>query len=477
MNTTTNLNSSNVTNTSAIGISRVAFHLGRLAIIAALALTVVLAVGARRVDALQQGVSTITPLNDPVDAGDWVDVVGDGFEPGEFVSLDFGGWTIANTVAAADGTFFASGMVDSTMPAGAHPLDANGDMGSWATTSLTVTAPAPVVLNPYVGAFQMVVGPGGFVDGIGGDFQPYENVTVFFGGSVLSSVSADANGEFYFDGSASPSLGNGFHRLEASGDWGSYAGSDVEVSATANGTPSIASAGSAPQGGVATIFGDGFVAHEVVWISFGGLSDPVTADANGSFAYGLPIANDMPAGGHPVDAYGDVGSWAGTDQVVDPKPAAQPQQSSQPQSPSPQPQQPTQPSPSPSTGDATASQQPAADTSNDDQQPADDDADESTEQEEADESVEVTEDETSDTDETPDADETPETDETPTVTVVEDIETQASDDEDSSDEQAIEIDPADGESNGLSMVLFALGGLALAGTGAGVGLMVARRRS
>ena len=42
---------------------------------------------------------------------------------------------------------------------------------------------------------------------------------------------------------------------------------------------------------------------------------------------------------------------------------------------------------------------------------------------------------------------------------------------------SIEIDPADGESNGLSMVLFALGGLALAGTGAGVGLMVARRRS
>ena len=299
-------------------------HTTTARVVAALLVALTLVVGLGMKPASAQSIAYVDAFNNPVEAGGYVDVYGGGFLPGEFVDIDFGGWTIASVVADQNGDFWATGWVDSLMPEGAHPLDAYGDLGSWASMDLTVTlpsAPQQSQLFPYVGTFQLTVEPGGAVDILGGDFQPYEIVTIEFGGMVLDVVTADENGEFISFTWIDPLMPDGFHPLDAYGDLGSYAWTDLEVlSASAPVlAPTLVSWGPAPQGTFAIVDGYDFQPFEIVWFEFAGLSEAFTADENGFVSALVWIPLDTPLGFHPVDAYGDLGSYAWTDQGVDPE--------------------------------------------------------------------------------------------------------------------------------------------------------------
>ena len=73
-------------------------------------------------------------------------ISGHNFVPGESITVEYGGSTIASSVADASGSFSANGTIPSSMPEGGHPMDINGSAGSNVTLSFTVdasTAPTP----------------------------------------------------------------------------------------------------------------------------------------------------------------------------------------------------------------------------------------------------------------------------------------------------------------------------------------------
>jgi hypothetical protein len=445
-------------------------RLARIAALFLLALTLVMTVGIQRAHATQLTVATpfIDALNDPVEAGAVVDLFGDGFIPGEFVDVEFGGSVIASATADQYGSIYASGVVDPLMPAGAHPLDAVGDLGSWATTDLTVVDPPgqplpQAQLYPYVGTLQMSVAPGGVVDVLGGDFQPGELVTIEFGGLVLDVVTADANGEFYAVGWIDPLMPDGFHPLDAWGDLGSSATFDLEVWSAPAITPAIFSWGPVPQNSNAVIDGEGFAPFENVWIDFGGLSTPVTADDWGFFTISVFVPGDMPAGAHPVDASGDAGTYATTDQYVDlavvSKPVTPPATPKAPPAPK-APKAPTTEKQTPPAPKApTNSESKPVDGADERAQDVDSKVTEVETPVDGDTSDDVTSDEDTSDDVSSDDDDSVDTDET---------------DDESTQESADERMAVD--DGGVSLLGAGIAGIALAGATAGAAAMVGRRR-
>ena len=66
----------------------------------------------------------VTPGEGPV--GSEVNIFGSGFEPGEYVTVEFGGWTIASGYADDTGEFSLWGTIPE-IPLGEHPMDINGE--------------------------------------------------------------------------------------------------------------------------------------------------------------------------------------------------------------------------------------------------------------------------------------------------------------------------------------------------------------
>jgi len=75
-------------------------------------------------------------------AGEQITIVGDRFQAGEDISVEFGGGTIATATADALGRFRTIGRVPADMPAGAHPIEVIGDGGSSLEGNFMVTAPS-----------------------------------------------------------------------------------------------------------------------------------------------------------------------------------------------------------------------------------------------------------------------------------------------------------------------------------------------
>ena len=58
-----------------------------------------------------------------------------------------------------------------------------------------------------------------------------------------------------------------------------------------------------------TINGFGFVAGETVTVLFGGDVNAAVADGEGFFSLLSAVPEDMPAGFHPMEAFGNLGSF------------------------------------------------------------------------------------------------------------------------------------------------------------------------
>jgi hypothetical protein len=188
--------------------------------------------------------ASIQASPNPVQAGGLVRVTGSGFQPAEQVSIEFAGSTVAVTIADNAGQFSTSGMVDSSVPAGGHPMDANGDMGSWATIDLTIAVPVPTTAAPAPAtpqatpaaaapgvSFNGPVPAGGSTVVTGTGFQPGEQVTISFGGSTVGTTVAGAAGDWSTSIQISVSMPVGAHPLDIMGNLGSIVDTSLEVSA------------------------------------------------------------------------------------------------------------------------------------------------------------------------------------------------------------------------------------------------------
>lgn len=84
-------------------------------------------------------VSPVVSMNpDSASVGSLVTFSGTGFLPGEKISVEFGGSVIAATSADGNGTWSSDGLIPTQMPTGSHPIDFNGDLGSWYGTDFSV---------------------------------------------------------------------------------------------------------------------------------------------------------------------------------------------------------------------------------------------------------------------------------------------------------------------------------------------------
>ena len=93
-------------------------------------------------------------------AGGDVTIIGSGFQPGEQVTVEIGGSTIASGFADDSGEFTLSGTIPSDIPPGSHPMDVNGDQGTSldfeyqvdptqeTTTTTTTAAPTTTTAAP-----------------------------------------------------------------------------------------------------------------------------------------------------------------------------------------------------------------------------------------------------------------------------------------------------------------------------------------
>ena len=183
-----------------------------------------------------QAAPTVIVNPDPAMAGEVVTISGSGFQPGEFVWIDFAGPTLATAIADGAGSFVTSGAVDPFVPAGTHPLDAMGDLGSWVTIDLTIVDPTPTV--PPAPVFPDIM----FLDGVqagelvlitGSGFQPSEFVEIHYAGDVIGVTITTFSGDFAVQALVPAHVPVGAHPLDVVGDLGSYVGTDLTVSVSA----------------------------------------------------------------------------------------------------------------------------------------------------------------------------------------------------------------------------------------------------
>lgn len=183
-----------------------------------------------------QSAPTVIVNPDPAMAGEVVTISGSGFQPGEFVWIDFAGPTLASAIADGAGSFVTSGTVEPHVPAGAHPLDASGDLGSWVTIDLTIVDPTPTA--PPAPVFPDVA----FLDGVqagdlvlitGSGFQPGEFVEIHYAGDVIGVTITTFSGDFAVQALVPAHVPVGAHPLDVIGDLGSHVGTDLTVSVSA----------------------------------------------------------------------------------------------------------------------------------------------------------------------------------------------------------------------------------------------------
>jgi len=87
----------------------------------------------------------VTPGSAP--PGTEITVFGDGFGPGEEITVSFGGIEVV-TFADDNGSFTVSLTIDDLMPPGMHPLDVEGDQGNFFSFEYLVEEPPPPTTQP-----------------------------------------------------------------------------------------------------------------------------------------------------------------------------------------------------------------------------------------------------------------------------------------------------------------------------------------
>lgn len=209
----------------------------RIAIRTIIALSISLGVMALASPARAQSEATVMVDPDPAPAGEVVTITAYGFAPGEHVIVDFGGQTIGSGYADDEGAFESLGVVPADMPAGGHPLEVSGDLGSYGGFELTVVPGESPPTTTTTAAPDPVVQLGGPVQAggttviSGTGFRPDEYVTIEFGGMTVGHTVANQLGEWSLAIEVAATMPAGGHPLDVTGDAGSFLTEELVVMA------------------------------------------------------------------------------------------------------------------------------------------------------------------------------------------------------------------------------------------------------
>lgn len=271
-------------------------------------------------------------------SGDVVSITGSGFGQGEVVEVNFAGVTIANAIAVRDamdpdGKFQVTATLPTMVPAGAHPMDIDGNMGSSVTLSypilapVAVATPTPTVVPAYVPNPSVQVDPsqsyaGDSVTITGTGFDLGEKVEVEFAGVTIANAVA-VGGDFQVTATLPTMVPEGPHPMDFNGDMGSSVVLSYTILAPmviATPTPTVPPPAYVPSpavqvdpsqaysGDKVTIVGTGFDLGEVVEVGFAGVIIAKVVAVNGDFQVTPTLPKMVPAGAHPMDIDGSMGS-------------------------------------------------------------------------------------------------------------------------------------------------------------------------
>ncbi|MFE7408003.1 choice-of-anchor G family protein, partial [Isoptericola sp. NPDC057559] len=255
-----------------------------------------------------------------VPAGGTTTVTGDGFTPGEDVTVqltDDAGAPVGDPVtvtAGDDGTITADLTVPADATPGDHTVVATDSSGATAEAGLVVTAAPTIDVDPGT------VPAGGTTTVTGDGFTPGEDVTVQLtdpdGTPVGDPVTVTAGD----DGTITAEI-----PVPADAEPGDYtvvaedsSGATAETGLVVTAAPALVpDPGSLPAGGTTTVTGSGFTPGSEVAVQLTGpdgntVGDPVTATAgdDGGFVVDVPVPSDAPAGDHTVTAQDVSGATA-----------------------------------------------------------------------------------------------------------------------------------------------------------------------
>ncbi|MEL7206748.1 MAG: hypothetical protein AAGK32_00690 [Actinomycetota bacterium] len=99
-----------------------------------------------------------------------------------------------------------------------------------AALTLTLVAPAAAhAVSATAGVNPSTAAAGEMITVSGSGFEPFENIDVWYGGPVIGSGQADANGDFSIPAVVPDSMPEGEHPMDVSGDQNSMVSLDYEV--------------------------------------------------------------------------------------------------------------------------------------------------------------------------------------------------------------------------------------------------------
>src|SRR5579872_1898974 len=246
----------------------------------------------------------LTPTSGPADSA--FGASASGFLPGETVQFSVDGSQA--TSCTADGT----GSCEATLGApaagpGSYTIRAAGATSGISASATFTELGASLSISPASGP------AGTIVDASVSNFLPSETVDIYYGGSLITSCSADTNGDCATSVPV-PAGPGGTYAIEALGS-----SSNERADASFLETPTLqANPDSGPVGSTFDALASGFAAGDVVSISYGSASDwSCTADVNGDCSALVTVPLGA-AGAYSVSALGTSGLSASTtfDQTV-----------------------------------------------------------------------------------------------------------------------------------------------------------------
>lgn len=259
------------------------------------------------------GFTVLAPQFDPsiavtpsqVTAGDAVAVSGEGFAPGETITVTLAGASV-QTSADPSGAFSTAVTVPIGTAPGSYEASAEGEVSSQ-PVSQTVVVQAPVYAPSIsVSPTSVEAGSDVTVGGIG--FAPDESVTVAVGG-VEVDVQANGQGAFSTTVTVPADAAPGETPVSARG---AVSAAPATTTVVVTSTPPVYAPviallpTSAPQGGSTTLSGAGFAPGEVVTVSVFGTAFTVEADEDGGIVETVTVPADAALGAATVTASGSL---------------------------------------------------------------------------------------------------------------------------------------------------------------------------
>ena len=269
--------------------------------------------------------ANLTPTTTTLTAGDTLGLKGDGFIPGETVSIVLSGTkisplTLVTLIVGTDGTFSIDKLtIPLSVPAGTYTLTASGQTSGRATmATLTVQAPPPSApILSVIGATAApgqvyLVSPGGFVQLAGSSFSHNARITLTLVGNNatigLATVTTNSAGSFGPIGFTIPAIAPaGVYTLEAVVGGSNVATIKLQVIVR---TPHIsASTGVLVANHAVRVNGAGFAPNEQVVLSLNSAAIPtapstVITNASGAFTATFIVPQTITNGTNTLSASG-----------------------------------------------------------------------------------------------------------------------------------------------------------------------------